>query len=204
MSETNTTTATATPAAPTSDATVIKTDNGTPPAGTVTQAAPKTSEATQPEERTFTQADVDRIVQDRLKAGIKAGIKKELAKLTKENTAAPTVEALQQQLGEYKKTVSTYSAKEAVRDFLTDPAQKLSVAPQNMRAIEKLVMSEIVYDEETGEATNIADAVKAVQSLAPALFAATTTISANANAGRNAPAAPVDMNALIRQAAARK
>lgn len=169
--------------------------------GSDTQSAANSSEA-QTEEKTFTQADLDRIVQQRLKAGIKAGIKAELAKLAGETGEQPTVEDLKRQLGDHQKTVSVYQAKEAVRDYMVDPANKLSVQPQNARAIEKLVMAEIEYDEE-GKPANITEAFKSVQSLAPALFV-NSTVSANANNGRNATTAPADMNTFIRQAAARK
>jgi hypothetical protein len=176
----------------TPDAAVNNTDANQ--AGAETQAA--TTEGA--EERKFTQADIDRIVKERLKSGVKSGVQAELKKLLGEDGPA-SVEDLQRQLSEERQKVHLSNAREAVREFLGDPDNKLNVKSENIRAIEKLVMQDIELDA-SGQPTNIKAAIKAAQSLAPSLFE-NKPPSINAGNGRtNAPLGG-DMNAFIRSAA---
>jgi hypothetical protein len=154
-----------------------------------TQAQPTT-------EKTFTQADVDRIVQNRLKSAVKA----ELKKLSQDGDAT-SVEELQRQLSEERQRTRTIEAREAVQDFLSDPKHKLNIPAQNTRAIVKMVMQDIEYDD-SGRPTNIKEAIEDAKLIAPALFANSTS-TINAGNGRGSAAAPVNMNDLIRQGAGR-
>lgn len=173
----------------TSDATVQNTEANA--SGTGTQTA--TTEA-QPE-KTFTQADIDRIVQNRLKSAVKA----ELKKLTADDPEKPNVEELQRQLSERDTKLRAIEARESVTDYLSDARHKLNVKPENVRAIVKLVMPDLEYDDE-GKPSNIKDAIENAKSLAPALFA-NTPGSIDANAGRNGHVTAPNMNQLIRQQA---
>jgi len=178
----------------------------TPPATTTPDAAANntaasdagagtdTAQTTQAQtEKTFTQADVDRIVANRIKSGVKA----ELKRLTGETDGAPTVEDLTRQLSEAKTKAQAIEAREHVRDYLSDPENKLNIKPDNIRAIEKLVMPDIELDD-NGKPTNLKEALKTAKSIAPALFANTP---ADINAARRDSAPVNDMNAFIRRQA---
>lgn len=172
----------------TSDETVKNTGAAT--SGADTQAA--TTEAQV--EKTFTQADVDRIVQTRLKTAVKA----ELKKLTGETEGSPTVEDLQRQLSETTTKAQRLEAKESVREYLSDPENKLSIKAENIPAITKLVMQDITFDAD-GKPENLKAALKLAQNLAPALFTNSSAII-NAGQGRsNGSVVPSDMNAFIRR-----
>ena len=123
----------------TSDETVKNT--GAEASGTGTDTAQKDQAHT---EKTFTQADVDRIVQTRLKAAVKA----ELKKLSSDDDPAkPNVEELTRQLSETKQRAQAIEAREAVRDFISDPVHKLNVAASNVAAIVKLVTPDLEFDD---------------------------------------------------------
>lgn len=162
----------------------------------VKEAKEKT-EATQPKEKTFTQADVDRIVQDRLKKAVKS----ELKKLTGETDGQPTVDDLQRQLNDYQSKTRTLESREQVRDFLTDPRNKINVRTENIRAIEKLVFSELEFDED-GKPSNLRDAIDLVKSEAPTLFVSSSS-SINGASGKQAEQ-PFNWNDQIRAAAGYK
>jgi hypothetical protein len=175
----------------TPDAAVINTGDAATGAGT--QTAQQTTEA--PTEKTFTQADVDRIVQNRLKSAVKA----ELKKLTGEGDGTPTVDELKSQLSEATQKAQSLEARQSVRDYLMDPKNKLNIKAENAAAIEKLVMSEIAFED--GKPSNLKEAIESVKSLAPALFVNVPT-SIDANAGRNGQVvANNDMNKFIRHSA---
>jgi hypothetical protein len=174
----------------TSDATVKNT--GANAEGTDTQAAQK-AEA-QPEEKRFTQADLDRHLQTRLKAAVKA----ELKKLSADETDKPDVDELTRQLSETKQRAQAIEAREAVRDFLSDPNHKLNVKATSVAAIVKLVTPDLEFDDE-GKPTNLKDAVNAAKNLAPDLFA-NSSASINANNGRVNATPTRGMDALIRSA----
>ena len=146
----------------------------------------------QPTEKTFTQADVDRIVQNRLKSAVKA----ELKKLTGETPETPTVQELQQQLKDATTKAQTFERKEAVQSYLTDPKNKISVKAQDLTGVVELAAGFIQYDE-AGAITNLKEAVEKVKSLAPSLFAGNP--APNINQGRTDSELPNDMNAFIRQ-----
>ena len=174
----------------TSDETVKNT--GAEASGTGTDTAQKDQAQT---EKTFTQADVDRIVQTRLKAAVKA----ELKKLSSDDDPAkPNVEELTRQLSETKQRAQAIEAREAVRDFISDPVHKLNVAASNVVAIVKLVTPDLEFDDD-GKPTNLREAVNAAKLLAPALFA-NSSASINAGNGRNGQTPTRGMDALIRQA----
>src|SRR5688500_2187804 len=77
--------------------------NGT---GAGTQPAQQTTEA-QSVEKTFTQAEVDKMFQNRRKSAVKA----ELRKLTGETDGTPTVEELSKQLSEERTARQTLEAR---------------------------------------------------------------------------------------------
>jgi hypothetical protein len=172
----------------TPDAAVINTGDAATGAGT--QTAQQTTEA--PTEKTFTQADVDRIVQNRLKSAVKA----ELKKLTGEGDGTPTVDELKSQLSEATQKAQALEARQSVRDYLMDPKNKLNVKAENAAAIEKLVMPDVEFDN--GKPSNLKEAIESAKSLAPALFVNVPT-SIDANAGRNGQTGdPKDMNKFVR------
>jgi len=154
----------------------------------------RTTEETQTREKTFTQADIDRIVKDRLSKAVKS----ELRKLTGETDGQPTVSELTQQLKDTEQRARTFETKEQIRDFLLDSRNKTAVRPENMRSIEKLVFAEVEFDD-SGEITNLKEAIDRVRSEAPSLFVTTTT-QINGNTGRNQPGI-VDFNEQLRAAA---
>jgi hypothetical protein len=173
------------------------TDESVNNTGADTQA---TTQVTQTEteaqpEKTFTQADVDRIINDRLKTAGKSLVKKELQKLLGDDAPA-SVEELQRQLSESADTIKNFQVRDAAREYLSDP--KLNIRPENIRAIEKLVLPDLVY--ENGKITNLKEAVDSAKSLAPALFINSTS-SFNGNNGRDAKPLPNDMNSFIRSQA---
>lgn len=184
---------TATPAAPaatTPDAAANNTAaSAQPGAGTQTPS----TEA--PTEKTFTQADVDRIVANRIKSGVKA----ELKKLTGENDGTPTVEDLQRQLSEKDTRIRSFEAREIVENHLLDGRNKLNVKPENVRGIQAIVIPLLQYDDD-GQPSNLKDAIESAKAIAPVLFA-NTPGSIDANAGRNGAPATGNMNQMIRQAA---
>jgi hypothetical protein len=177
--------------ATTSDATELNT--GASQTGTATDAAQPNP--AQPTEKTFTQADVDRIVQNRLKSAVKAEIKK----LTGEGENTPNVEDLQRQLSERDQKIRSFEAKDKVSEFLSDGRNKLNVRPENIRGIEALVIPLLDYDED-GKPSNLRDAIETAKSIAPALFVNSTS-NINANSGNGNGTRPTNMNDLIRQQA---
>lgn len=165
-----------------------------PGAGTQTSQQP-TGEQTK--EKTFTQADVDRIVSERIKKGVKA----ELKKIIGEGEPAK-IEDVQRQLSESQAELRTFRARDEIHDFIADPANKLAVRPENFRAIEKLVLADLEFDE-AGKPSNLAATVEAVKKLAPALFS-NSPGSINAGEGKGSPVSGFDMNSMIRRAAGRQ
>jgi hypothetical protein len=170
-------------------------NTGEQASGAGTQPAQQTTEA-QPTEKTFTQADVDRIVANRIKSGVKA----ELKRLTGETDGTPTVEELSKQLSEERQARQTLEARQTVRDYLTDPKHKLNVKADAVAAIEKLVLPDLVFEDD-GKPSNLKEAVDAAKSLAPALFV-NAPQSIDAAQGRNGAAVTgSDMNSFIRRSA---
>jgi hypothetical protein len=146
-------------------------------------------------EKTFTQAEVEEMFKRRLKSAVKS----ELKKLTTDPADAPNVEELQRQLKDVSEKARVYETSAAIRDHLTE---KEKVKPENFRAIEKLVLAEIEYDDD-GRVTNLKSAVESVKSYAPALFAQAQAGHINQGT-QGKPANPNDMNAFIRQIHAAK
>lgn len=174
-------------AQPTSDGTEKTT--GAEAAGTGTDTAQNQAHT----EKTFTQADVDRIVQTRLKSAVKAEIKK----LSADESDKPNVDELTRQLSETKQRAQAVEAREAVRDFISDPVHKLNVSASNVAAIVKLVTPDLEFDDD-GKPTNLKEAVNSAKLLAPALFA-NSSASINAGNGRNGGPPASSMDALIRR-----
>lgn len=178
----------------TPDAAVNNTDaENTARSGAATDTAKKEDQA-QNEEKKFTQADLDRHLQTRLKSALKA----ELKKLSGDGDIA-SVDELKKQLSETQAKARAYEARESVRDFLSDAENKLNIKAGNIPVIVELVERRLEFDEATGKPTNLKDAIKAVKALSPDLFA---NIPASIDAVRR-NGAPVgnDMNAWIRQQA---
>ena len=173
---------TETNAQPTTDESVINTGAET------TGAATQTVQAEATPEKTFTQADVDRIVQNRLKSAVKA----ELKKLTTDDQT-PSIEDLQRQLTEATEKTRISDARESIRDYVADPKNKLNA--KNTRAIEKLVLAELEFDE--NGPTNLKEAIESIKGFAPELFAQ-TNVNINASNGK-LPVTSNDMNDFIRQ-----
>lgn len=137
--------------------------------------------------------------QKRLSKAVKA----ELKKMAGESEGTPTVEELQRQLSEERQKTRGYSARDSITDYLGDPANKLHVKAENIRAIEKLVLAELAFDDD-GSPTNLKEAVESVRKLAPSLFN-NSPAPINAGAGTsNGAGGGFDMNAQIRQAAGRR
>ena len=162
-------------------------------AGAVTDTA---QQNTQAQEKTFTQADVDRIIQTRLKSAVKA----ELKKLGGDDTTgANGVEQMQQQLTDYQTRLQAFEAKATVRDYLTDAKNKLAIPSDALSEVEELVQRQLEYGDD-GKPTNLKEAVESVKNRFPRLCTAPTS-SINANNGRSNAPAPKNMNDFIRQAA---
>lgn len=159
--------------------------------GTQTQVATNTE--AQPE-KTFTQADVDRIVQNRLKSAVKA----ELKKLT-DDPQQPTPEDYQRQLSDKDAKIRSYESREVVENFLNDGRNKLNVRPENIRGIQALVIPTLEYDDQ-GTVINLKEAIESAKSIAPALFANNQS-NINANAGNQTAPVGTNMNDFIRRSA---
>lgn len=183
----------------TSDGTDQNTGAETQLSGTGTQTAQHTEAQTQQQqqERTFTQAEVDRIVANRIKSGIKA----ELKKLTGEGENTPTIDDLQRQLSEQTQKIRSYEARAVVQEYLGDSRNKLNVKPENFRGIEELVVGRLEYGDD-GKPSNLKDAIDAARSIAPALFV-NAPQSIDAAQGRNNGGQVVgsDMSSFIRRQA---
>ena len=180
------------PAAPTPDEAVNNTV--ATPSGSVTQ--PQENEA-QPKEKTFTQTEVNRMFDTRLKSAVKA----ELRKLTGEQEGGPTVEDLQRQLSESNGRIRSFEAREEVESYLNDGRNKLNVRADNIRGIQEIVIPRLKYDD-SGKPENLKEAVESAKLIAPALFANQSS-NINAGAGLGTNTAPANMNDIIRQKAGR-
>ena len=174
----------------------------TPDAAVNNTAAPHPGPGTQPAqpeaqpEKTFTQAEVNAMIAQRLPKAVKA----ELKKMSGEDEGKPNVEDLQRQLSERDAKLRSYEARQSVNDYLTDARHKLNVKPENVRPIQELVIGRLEYDDD-GKPSNMKEAIEEVKSLAPALFA-NTPGSIDANAGRNGQeVVGADMNSFIRRSA---
>lgn len=190
-------TTTDTTAQTTSDATVQNTDT-VQTSGAATDTAQQTQAQTQ----------IDITQTPEFKAALTAAIEKKVPQLkrqiardiTGEKEGGATVEDLQRQLSERDTKLRQIEARESVIEYLSDARHKLNVKPDNHRAIVKLVMPDLEYDDE-GKPSNIKDAIENAKSLAPALFA-NNPGSVEAGAGRNGQTiGGNDMNSLIRRSA---
>lgn len=180
----------------TSDATDKNTATNTNTDTTNTQqgteaAETQTASTTEAQDKKFTQADVDRMIKNRIASGVKA----ELKKLTGDTEGGVTLESLQTELTTLRTENQTLQARTAVRDYLGDAANQLNVPSANIAAIEELVHARLEYSD--GKPSNLKEAVASVKSIAPALFAIQST-NIDAGAGRTATSGPVDMNKFIR------
>lgn len=180
-------------AQPTPDAAANNTGADNQP-GTGTQPAETpTGSNSAAQEKTFTQAEVDRIIAER----VKRETKKELKKLAGENTDAPNVEELQRREQDLTARANQAEARLAIRDFVTDPSNKTGAKPTDLRSIEKLVLAEIEFGDD-GKPVNLKEAVAQVKKDAPSLFAQQPP-SVNAAAGGNSSSAIAqDFNQMLR------
>lgn len=174
----------------TSDATVQNTE--VQDTGAVTDTAQQT-QAQEPEKK-FTQADLDRHLQTRLKSAVKA----ELKKMAGDDEGKPNVEDLTRQLSEKDARIRSFEARETVESFLQDGRNKLNIKSENVRGIQELVIPRLEYDDQ-GKAINIKEAIESAKLIAPALFVSGTS-NINAYSG-NGTVTPGNMNDFIRQAA---
>lgn len=152
---------------------------------------------TEGQDKKFTQADVDRMIKNRIASGVKA----ELKKLTGDPEGGVTLDSVQQQLNDLKTENQTLRASQDVRNYLSDSTNQLNIPPQNIAAIEELVNTRLTYED--GKPSNLKDAVASVKGIAPSLFAVTPS-NVDAGAGRRAVSGPADMNKVIRDLAASK
>src|SRR5687767_451912 len=101
----------------TADGQVNNTENATQTiSGTVTDtaaAAPPQTQVTQ-KEKTFTQAEVNAMISQRLPKAVKA----ELKKMAGDGEDVPDVKQLQQQLAEYQSKARSYETKDEIEKFL--------------------------------------------------------------------------------------
>jgi hypothetical protein len=182
-------------AQPTSDETVQNT--GAESSGAVTQTAQ--AEGSQ---------NIDITQTPEFKAALTAAIEKKIPQLKKqiarditgEKEGQPSVEELQQQLEATRKSLQGYEARAAIREYLNDPKHNITAPPEALGTIEELVLNRLEYGED-GKPANLKDAINTVKTTSPVLFVAHQG-SLNGNNGRNS-AQPVNMNALLRQAAGR-
>lgn len=152
-------------------------------------------------EKTFTQKEVDEMFQKRLGKAVKSELQKELKRITGENENTPTVAELQQKLTDAQTISRAYETKDAIHSFINDGKNKIAARTENMRAIEKLVLAEIEYDDE-GQPANLKDAVERVKTEAPTLFViGNGSINGTSGIGRNVNA--FDPDQYIRQTAGR-
>lgn len=191
MSEPNTDT---TQSAATADEQVNHTDTAHNDSGAATETAqvqetkPKTDITKTAEfKNALTSAIKDKIPQ----------LKRQIAKeLTGEGEGMPTVQELQTELQQSSERASKAEARLEILRHLLNPASKLGVRAENLSAIEKLVISEIEYDDE-GRVTNLDEAIKRVKAEAPTLFIQPST-NINGPSGARQPEL-VDMNTQIRR-----
>lgn len=175
----------------TSDATAQNTDVQDTGAGTDTA---QQTQAQEPEKK-FTQADLDRHLQTRLKSAVKA----ELKKMADGDEGKASVEDLQRQLSEKDTRIRNFEAREAVESFLNDGRNKLNIKSENVRGIQELVIPRLEYDDD-GRPINIKEAIESAKIIAPALFVSGTS-NINAFSGNGQKVTNGNMNDFIRQAA---
>jgi hypothetical protein len=126
-------------------------------------------------------------------------LKRQIAKdLTGEGEGLPTVDELQKRVEASDQRANVAEARIEIRDYLFDPKNKTGARAENARAIEKLVLAEIEYDDE-GKAANLKQAIETVKSDAPTLFITATT-KINGGQGKDQPDL-VDFNEQLRQSA---
>lgn len=126
-------------------------------------------------------------------------LKRQIAKdLTGEGEGLPTVDELQRRLSLSEEKARLFETKESIREYLQDAKNKAMTRPENSRAIEKLVLAEIITDED-GEITNMREAIETVRREAPTLFL-TNSMQINGASGKQSPNV-IDFNDQIRAAA---
>lgn len=165
------------------------------------QGKADTPPADKPEgDKKFTQADVDRIVKDRLTREVKKELKNELKKLTGEGEGQPTLEdlktenaTLKTQGTEKDNELRRYRARDQVDDFVSDKRNQVSV--RNMKALIRYVEHDFEYDDQ-GKVTNLKDLVTKAKLEVPELFGGSSSSIDAGNGSRQTSA--MDMNAWMR------
>lgn len=168
--------------------------------GTKSGAATPPADKPEAEDKKFTQADVDRIVKDRLQRDVKKELQKELKKLSGEQEGQPSVEELKGRAESAETELRRYRARDQVDAYVSDKRNNLTV--RNVRALMRLVEHDFEYDDE-GEVTNLKELVAQAKAEAPELFG-TAAGSADGGAGAQNGSGALDMNSHIRQMAGRQ
>jgi len=165
----------------------------TPPA----KPEAKPNEKHEPE-KMFTQADVDRIVRERLQREVKKGIREELKKLSGDgdDKDKPTVESIARERDTLLRENRIYKAADEVEAYVSDKNIKV----RNMRGLLKFIRSDYQFDDD-GKVANLKELIAEAKRDAPELFGVNAG-SADGGAGNGYPVG-ADMNTLIRQAAGR-
>jgi len=186
---------TATTSETTSETTEETTDEH---AGAETQAA-----TTEAGEKTFTQAELNRIVKQRL-----AEEKKRLDKAASD-AQLPEIERLKTQIADHEKEKQAWAVERRDRDTkdMIIGVVSLEKADNPYRAknpvtVYKLIKDDLVFDDD-GKATNYLQLLKSLKAEDPTLFGPKTAGSVNGGDGSSGQPAATDMNAMIRQHAGR-
>jgi hypothetical protein len=154
------------------------------------------NQATQSQERTFTQAEVDAMISQRLPRAVKA----ELKKMSSDgDDQKPNADELQRQLSDKDAKIRSYEARETVESFLNDGRNKLNIRPENVRGIQALVIPLLEYGDD-GRPSNLKEAIESAKAIAPVLF---TNHQSNINANNGTQSVPAsgNMNDFIRRSA---
>lgn len=170
-------------------------------AGADTQAA-----TTEVKEKSFTQAELDRIVKQR--------VKEEKQRLDKVAADAqlPEIERLKAQIADFEKEKQTWTVEKRDRDARDMIIAVLSTEKtdkgdnpyraRNPVTVFKLIKDDLEYDD-NGKPTNYLQLLKALKAEDPSLFGAKTAGSVNGGDGSRNEPATADMNSLIRGLAGR-
>lgn len=150
----------------------------------------------QAEPKLFTQEEVDRIVSERLKRGVKTELKKLL-----EGDGFDSIESVKQKLAETERALREYQQADAVQEHLAKAG--ITYRQDSFAAIKKLVLDQL-REVETVTDAEIKAAVAQVKTIAPALFETQKPKTIDAGASKDNNTGLVDMNTIIRSALKRK
>lgn len=157
------------------------------------QAEPAPSE--QPTTKLFTQEEVDRIVSERLKRGVKSELKKLL-----EGDGFESIDDVKAKLKETETALRRFQQAETVQTVLSK--SKIDYRQDSFLAIKELVLNKL-QDQETVTEKDIERAIAELKTIAPALFEVAKPARIDAGASQNSQNV-TDMNSIIRNAIKRK